>query len=54
MKQKKQGNSAMKSAEEWLPFNLCSKKLAAVTKIWESLFVQRFLKEALNKSPNLR
>jgi hypothetical protein len=22
----------MKSAEEWLPFNLCSKKLAAVTK----------------------
>jgi hypothetical protein len=30
--EKKQGNSAMKSAEEWLPFNLCSKKLAAVTK----------------------
>jgi hypothetical protein len=34
----------MKSAEEWLPFDLCSKKLAAVAKIWKSLFVQRFLK----------
>jgi len=26
MKQKKQGSSPMKSAEEWLPIDLCSKK----------------------------
>jgi hypothetical protein len=40
----------MKSAEEWLPFDLCSKKLAAVAKIWKSLFVQRFLRREIKRT----